>query len=124
MHFPHITVYTDRLPDGVGGCANGPLIRIRPKYREDVGIHEHELEHVRQWWITLGVHSLLYLLVRRYRLWAEVQAYRAQMEHRDRHGGYLTIEAAAARLANPRYRLGLTVDQAAAALLVPDLDME
>ncbi len=120
----HFTIYTDDLPDGVGGEARGPVIRIRTKYRQDEGIHAHELEHVRQWWVTLGIHSLLYLVVRRYRLWAEVQAYREQMRHQDRHGGYLSLESAAARLANPRYRLGITIDQAKVELEIPDLDME
>lgn len=54
---PFKTIYTDALPADVGGCANGPLIRIRNKYRDDTGIHAHEAEHVRQWYVgvLLGV---------------------------------------------------------------------
>ncbi|MGQ0710350.1 MAG: hypothetical protein ACT4NV_11440 [Rhodoferax sp.] len=128
MNWPHLTIYT-ALPAGVGGEARGPLVCIRTEYRTDQGIHAHELEHVRQWW-TLGLlaaviiaalpsaahfaplglvaHSLAYALWPRYRLWAEVQAYRVQMRHPDATGGYLTLEAAAERLASPRYRLGIT----------------
>jgi hypothetical protein len=109
---PSKTLYTDNLPADVGGCANGPLIRIRNKYRDDPGIHAHEAEHVRQWYagVLLGVlaaaalallpqlaawsawwpvalvsgfglHPLTYRLLPRYRLWAEVRAYRIQLQH-------------------------------------------
>jgi hypothetical protein len=76
---PHLTFITDRLPPGTGGSANGFVIRIRPKYAQDAGIKAHELEHVRQWWVTLGLHSLLYLFFKRYRLWSEIRAYRVQL---------------------------------------------
>lgn len=108
--FLTITIYTDRLPADVGGCANGPVVRIRPRYRDDAGIHAHEAEHVRQWYmgVLIGVlaaltissipsqwsawwplaliagcalHPLAYLLLPRYRLWAEVRAYREQLRH-------------------------------------------
>lgn len=54
---PSKTLYTDNLPADVGGCANGPVIRIRNKYRDDTGIHAHEAEHVRQWYlgVLIGV---------------------------------------------------------------------
>lgn len=59
---PALIWYTDRLPDGVGGAANGPVVRIRPKYREDRGIHAHELEHVEQYWLLgLAVALLVYV---------------------------------------------------------------
>lgn len=73
-----LTFFVKSLPPGVGGCANGPVIRILEQYRNDRGIYEHELVHVRQWLFTLGIHSLLYLLVPAYKLWSEVQAYREQ----------------------------------------------
>ena len=81
VYFPGLLFYTEKLPAGCGGCANGPIIRIRPRYRNDKGLHEHEAEHVRQWWRTLGLHSLLYLVSRKYRLWAEVAAYRVQLQN-------------------------------------------
>jgi hypothetical protein len=102
----NITRYTDNLPAHVGGMAQGPYIRIRPKYKDDIGLHRHEEEHVRQWWVatigsavviaglayqfqfpmfaaigSIGVHGLLYKFVPSYRLWAEVQAHKIQMEH-------------------------------------------
>lgn len=131
MKLPHLVIYTDRLPAGVAGAANGPLVRIRPAYRHDAGLHAHEYRHVQQWYLVsvmtvvllavlllvcggvqgtllalwpaaLASHSLAYLLWPRYRLWAEVDAYRVQM----RYG--LSLDAAAVRLASPVYGLGLT----------------
>jgi len=81
FYFPAVVIYTERLPDDSRGCANGPIIRIHPQYKDDKGLHEHEAEHVRQWWKTLGLHSLLYLLSKQYRLWAEVAAYRVQLQY-------------------------------------------
>lgn len=106
MTYP-ITFYVKSLPPNVGGCANGPFIRILEKYRDDKGIYWHEVEHVQQWAVVslvgaaliallwhffpvfdkafagLGValHSALYALVPQYKLWAEVQAYKEQAKH-------------------------------------------
>lgn len=108
--------YADPGP-GRGGKAQGPVITIAPKYRDDEGIHAHELEHVRQWWLTLTVHAWLYLFVRRYRLWAEARAYRVQMKYVDRNGHRLTLDEAADRLASPIYKFNLTHREAIAALM-------
>ncbi len=77
----YLLFYTNNVPSGSAGCANAFVIRIRPEYKDDEGILKHEAEHVRQWWCTLGVHSLLYLLVKPYRLYAEVRAYREQLKY-------------------------------------------
>ena len=141
MKFPSLTFSTDRLPRGVGGDAHGPVVRIRPVYRNvflgiDVGLHEHEQEHVNQWWvvglvsaallsmvdvyamlIAVGVHPALYRFVRPYRLWAEVSAYRVQMQYPNASGVPLTLESAALRLMSPRYDLRLTMGMAKELLL-------
>lgn len=77
----YLTFYVDSLPDGFAGKANGPVIRILKKYKDDQGLLAHEKVHVRQWWMTLGLHSILYLLSDRYKLWAEVEAYKEQLKH-------------------------------------------
>jgi len=77
-----MTFYTDRfIPKGAAGCARGPVILIRPKYMGDVGLLRHEQVHRWQWILTLSVHSFLYLLIKRYRLWAEVMAYKRQLKY-------------------------------------------
>lgn len=63
---PHITIYTDNLPANVGGRANGPVVRIKPQYRNDAGIRAHELVHVKQWYvgvlIGVALAALLYFV--------------------------------------------------------------
>ena len=74
--------YTNRfVPKGAAGCARGPIIFIRPEYRNDAGLLAHEKTHRAQWFLTFGLHSFLYLLAERYRLWSEVEAYKVQLEH-------------------------------------------
>jgi len=74
--------YTDDMPEGWGGYAKLWFIYLRPKYKEDQGILEHEKCHVRSFYFTLGFHSFLYLCFKAYRLWSEVQAYKIQMKYR------------------------------------------
>lgn len=109
MRYPTWAIYTDNMPAKFGGCAGAFVVRIRPKYRDDAGLHAHEDEHVRQWYmgVLIGVlvalaillipaiwsawwplaliagcflHPLAYLLPY-YRLWAEARAYRIQLKH-------------------------------------------
>lgn len=143
MKWPSLTLYTDRLPADVGGQARGPLVLIRPRYRNDGGLHAHEAEHVRQWYIawaicaaavlpvaaalgageawmivlsSLGMiaHGALYHLVRRYRAWCEACAYSIQTQQPDANGQRLRIEDAADMMAASRYDLGITPAHAAA----------
>jgi hypothetical protein len=74
--------FTNRfIPKGFAGATRGLLIFIRPTYRDDKGLLEHEKVHRRQWLRTLGLHSLLYLFVPDYKFRAEVEAYREQLKH-------------------------------------------
>lgn len=104
--------YTDKMPEWKAGYSKAWFIRIRPAYKDDLGLLAHEEEHVRQWWVTLGISSILYLLSRRYRLWAEVKAYKEQLrwypaaDHQDE-----ARRAFAIRLAN-HYGLDITIGEA------------
>lgn len=109
MRYP--VIYSDSLPSGVGGQQRGPFIFIRPKYRDDEGIFRHEYEHIKQAWATLFIgHALLYLFCRVYRQWAEVRAYRVQMQYG------LPLDDAALRLTSNRYNLGISLEEARAVL--------
>ena len=134
----YLIKFSEKLPNGFGGTAQGPLIKLLSKYKEDVGLIEHEKTHVRQWYAVLVVglllgtllilfvstylwplcglapflHQLLYKFVRPYRRWCEVQAYRKQIET----GGYGNNDFAVNTLAN-KYDLGLSVDDARALLI-------
>ncbi len=121
MKLPHLVIYTDRLPVGVAGAANGPLVRIRPAYRHDAGLHAHEYRHVLQWCQASAIAALLLVVIvlacgglqgtllalwPRYRQWCEVQAYKEQV----RHG--LRLDDAARHLMSSRYQLGLQYNDA------------
>ena len=62
------------------GKSNGFFVRIVKKYKEDKGLIEHELNHCRQFYMTLGLHGILYNVVKPYRYWAELQCYRIQLK--------------------------------------------
>jgi hypothetical protein len=76
-----LTFYVDSLPDDAAGVAQGPIIRILKSHKDDVGLYHHELTHVKQWFLTFGLHSFLYLLFDFYKLQSEVEAYKVQLEH-------------------------------------------
>ena len=98
--------YTDRMPnEWCGGYARMWFIRIRPKYKDDIGLLEHEKVHVRQFWRMCGFHGLLYWF-KWYRLKSEVEAYRIQLKYNNKALGKFAI-----RLAG-NYNLGITVEEA------------
>jgi hypothetical protein len=78
---PAFVIYTSDLPENKGGVANGFIVRIKPKYKSDNGILQHELTHIKQWYRTFTFHSLLYLFNKKYRLSSEVEAYREQLKY-------------------------------------------
>jgi hypothetical protein len=136
MKLPHLTIYTDSLPPNINGRTNAFVVRIRSACKDDIGVHNHEYQHVKQWykvlavWLSLsallvvgtyeslgyalvpvaiggiGLHGLLYMLVRSYRLKAESQAYAAQVE------AGANLDTMADDLADASYKLGITKEQA------------
>ena len=64
------------------GRAIGPFIQIRKIYKNDYGLYQHELEHVKQAFKGLFIfHALLYLFSDKYKLWSEVQAFKKQASY-------------------------------------------
>ena len=93
------------------GMTFGPLIFIRPEWKGDAGLLEHEQMHVKQFWRTFGVHALLYTFSPGYRLKAEAEAYKCQYRiHPDRLLLYAEFIAT-------RYNLHITTTAAAQAIL-------
>ena len=111
-----IVIYTDNLPETVGGRTNYFIVRIRPKYEKDVGIHKHELKHVSFNWMGLLVFTgLLSTFYKPFRLWDEAQAYKEQMLWPDADGNRMALNEAARRLSSGHYG-DITMDEARAAL--------
>lgn len=109
---PAFIHYTDKLPANVAGRSSWLLVEIRKGYEADKGILMHELFHVKVWWLTLGPLGILLRNHPRFRLWNEAAAYKVQIQHPNKNGGYMTIDEAAARLAGPHYGFGITQEQA------------
>lgn len=86
--------------------AIGPAVIVRPEKRGDAGLIAHEVEHVKQWafltalcggaiyaagaafepvrafWPLGGAaHTVFYAIFQKYRLFAEVRAYRRQLRY-------------------------------------------
>ena len=98
-------ITTTFVPAGFDAITFWPVILVRPSQRSNLPLIEHELVHYReQAWIT-PVWVLRYLLSRKFRLAAEVRAYRRQIEL-----GGITQDQAANLLTH--YRLGITHAQA------------
>jgi hypothetical protein len=103
--------YTDRLiPDRFAGTTFGPFVFIRPNYKNDAGLLNHELTHVKQFWKN-PLMVLLYQFSKTYRLRYEAEAYKTQLEYApgrlDLFAGYLVNN----------YNLQITLDQARQAIL-------
>lgn len=99
-------VTTHHVPDGFDAITVWPFVFIRPERLLDSGLIEHERVHLREQarWLVLPWWAL-YLCSRRFRLAAEVRAYRRQIAV-----GGISISAAACLLLN--YRTGVTYTQA------------
>lgn len=127
---PHIKITTEKMPANAAGMQVWFVIKLRKAFRTNQPLIAHELEHVKQWWMTtlifaalLGalvyfiqplwpiialapfMHGALYTLLRPYRRWAEVGAHRAQV----RAGG---DPASLAKHLSSAYKLKMTEAEA------------
>lgn len=106
----HLIIYTDLMPERFSGYTLGPIVLIRPRCRDDQGLLQHELVHVRQFWRTFGLFGIPYWLSRTRRFEYEVEAYREQLKYSPGR------QALFARHLARNYDLGITESQALAAL--------
>jgi hypothetical protein len=72
-------IYTEWMPKRFGGYNLGPLTLIRPKYRNDVGLHAHEEVHRQQFWHNPFM-GISYLVSKNMRQGYELAAYKAQLK--------------------------------------------
>jgi hypothetical protein len=105
-----VIVTTNLIPTPFAAFTVWPFIFVLPQMADNKGLIEHELVHYREqrlcltlpWW-------MLYLLSRKFRMAAEVRAYKRQIEV----GGISRANAASFLL---NYRLGITYGDALDAL--------
>lgn len=109
----YIVFYTDRLiPKQFAGYTRGPVIFIRPEYKNDKGLLEHEKVHVKQFWRTFGLHGLIYRISKSYRLKCELEAYSVQLNYSPNAADTF------ARFIAEKYDLDITQAEAKEALLI------
>jgi hypothetical protein len=100
MKYPLTFYWAKGVGKGAAASTRLCVIFIKPEYRGDEGLYQHELMHVKQWafvslvsalliaavyWPLVGmamaVHPLVYAMSRSYRLCCEVQAYKRQLKY-------------------------------------------
>lgn len=73
---PYLVNYTtDGLNANEGGHVKGLTITINPAFKDDAGLFNHELEHIKQVYKTVGLHSWLYHKYKTYKLTSECEAF-------------------------------------------------
>ena len=84
--FGYVTIkYSDSIKKGLGGyCLNitflpVSIIKIRPKYKQDLGIHLHELKHAEQHRRYFLLFPVFCMLSKKFRLKMETEAYIEQL---------------------------------------------
>jgi hypothetical protein len=77
------------IPKKFAAMTRGPFVLIRPDYKQDKGLLEHELIHVKQWWKNPLFHALRYKFSTKYRLQCELEAYKHQLKFYENDNIYL-----------------------------------
>jgi hypothetical protein len=134
----HIT-YTDKVPNGHAGGSQFWNIYINPKYKDDRGLLEHEIDHVGLFWTCFIVSLVIlafsgvyfqtfYVLIlvpfcfglkdilikfKPFLQWAEVRAYRKQLKYPPANEGNIDeYKKLYARFISERYGLDITQEEA------------
>lgn len=104
---PVPVLIVSRLPGRLVGVCLGPAVLVRSDFGDDWPTIVHELEHCKQFWRGGAVvHFVRYYVSRRYRLDAELQAFRAELDACDGPERWRRLDDAARALATG-YRLSL-----------------
>lgn len=113
MHFVIVTNSNLVIPKVYGAMTRGCFIFVRPEFKENYALIEHEKVHVKQFWKSFGLHPFRYNLSKDYRLKCEVEAYKRQLE-------YLNFDQASkvyfAKYLAENYGLDISFDEAYALL--------
>lgn len=104
-------IKTNLIPSGFDAMTLWPFILVRPTQADNKGLIEHELVHYREQSFLTPIWWLRYLLIKSFRLNAEVRAYKRQIEVNG-----ISIFTAASYLT--KYHLNITVDDAIKLLTV------
>lgn len=108
----HKVVYTDKLIfKRFNAMTIGFLVLIRPKFKDDVGIHKHELIHVGRFWKNPLLHWAFYSFSQKVRLAEEVEAYKEQLKWPPATRDPIRFKEAYAGFISDKYRLKVTKNE-------------
>ena len=99
------------IPKRFAAFVFGPIIFVRPAYRNNIPLIEHEKVHVHQFWRTFGTHGLWCQFNKEYRLRSEVEGYAVQIKKREELGMSPRVELYAGFIST-HYNLDVTVEEA------------
>lgn len=116
MFNPNIVIFSSLLvPKRFAAYSYGPIIFVKPEYKDDIPLIHHEQTHSRQFWRTFGTHGLRYMLSKEYRFKSEVEAYGEQIKKMLELKMYVDTLRFAKLIAS-HYNLEVTVGQTLNAL--------
>lgn len=80
-YLPVLVHYTEKfIKPQHGGISLACFVFIRPKYKNDNGLLQHELTHSKQFYRN-PLHLFLYKFSDKYKLKAEVEGYKVQLDY-------------------------------------------
>jgi hypothetical protein len=110
--YPYIIIpISTFIPKRFAAFVFGFIIFVRPSYKDNIPLIEHEKVHVRQFWRTFGTHGLWYQFNKKYRLRSEVEGYAVQVKKREELGMSPRFEDYAGFIST-HYNLDITTEQA------------
>jgi hypothetical protein len=104
---PILIFITNFMPKRFGGYTVGPFILIRPEYKNDEGLIQHELVHVKQFIRSFGIVPLLSTFNKQRRLNSECECYAKQLQYVDKKN-YSVVRARFVNFMYTKYQLGMS----------------
>jgi len=114
---PISVFYTEKVKGGFAGVSYGPWIKMRPEYKDDNPLLQHELTHCKQWYRTFGIHGWLVLFGNKKHIFeSEVEAYAVQASLQPELMILSRVDLYATFIST-KYGLNVTKDEAKEALM-------
>ena len=114
--FPYLIIPSTFIPRRFAAFVFGFIIFIRPSYKNNIPLIEHEKVHVHQFWRTFCTHGIWYHFNKDYRLRSEVDGYAMQIKVREELGMTPDYERLAKYIVD-FYGLDITIEEAKALLV-------
>jgi len=104
---PVLIFISNWMPKKFSGYHVGCLVLIRPTHKEDEGLIQHELTHVKQNIRTLGWSGIKQIWNKNHKLNRECEAYAVQLQHVPANQ-YKTIHTRFVNYMYTKYNLGMS----------------